>query len=79
MSSSEDIYAGMTMNERLCASGRMAEFDRAVFWRDRATIVAIYKELAPTTDPEWAADSILRGPLDRAIAGVRSWLCGNKQ
>ncbi|NOX84128.1 MAG: hypothetical protein GXP06_14320 [Alphaproteobacteria bacterium] len=52
-------YESMTMNERLFASGRMNEFDDAVARRDRGRIVQIYKELAPSTDAEWAADSIL--------------------
>ena len=52
-------YAGMTMNERLFASGRMEEFDKAVAEKNRDVIVEIYKELAPTTDAEKVADEIL--------------------
>jgi hypothetical protein len=52
-------YEDMTMNERLVASGRVDEFDNAVVRRDRERIVQIYKELAPSTDADKAADEIL--------------------
>ncbi len=35
------LYAGMTVNERLVISGRMADWDQAVARRDRARMIEI--------------------------------------
>ena len=51
------LYAGMTVNERLVVSGRIAAWDTAVAKRDRAKMIAVLmatelseKQAAETTD-----------------------------
>lgn len=54
-------YEGMTVNERLAASGKMASFDAAALARDRETMSRILSEL-DVSGADWTADTILANP-----------------
>ena len=57
------LYAGMTVNERLVVSGRMAAWDAAVARRDRVEMIAILRstELTEKQAAE-TADAVLADP-----------------
>jgi hypothetical protein len=54
-------YAGMTVNERLVVSGRLAAWDAAVRARNREKMIAILKSLG-VCDPARTADATLADP-----------------
>ncbi|MGE4065107.1 MAG: hypothetical protein AB7E79_17210 [Rhodospirillaceae bacterium] len=54
-------YSGMTLNERLFASGQMQVFDLAARRRDRLAMIRILKAL-DVPDAECSADAILAHP-----------------
>ena len=60
---SKGKYAGMTVNERLVASGLMQQFEAALRARDRARIIAVLTrvELAEA-DAAFTADTVLGNP-----------------
>ena len=43
-------YAGMTVNERLCVSGLIDQFDKAVEEKDREGAIKILKEVELTDE-----------------------------
>lgn len=54
------LYAGMTVNERLVMSGRMAAWDAAVIRRDRAAMIAVLMATELTEkQAEQTADAVL--------------------
>lgn len=53
-------YGGMTLNERLAVSGLIGKWDAALQARDRATLVAILRDVA-VGRPEDVADRLLAG------------------
>lgn len=46
----DNKYAGMTVNERLCFSGLIDQFDKAVAEKDREEVIRILKEVELTDD-----------------------------
>lgn len=46
----DNKYAGMTVNERLCVSGLMDQFDKAVEKKDRDEAIRILKEVELTDE-----------------------------
>jgi hypothetical protein len=54
-------YAGMTVNERLFASGQLNRFEKVARQRDRAAMIEIYKSI-DVEDSEWCVDTILANP-----------------
>ncbi len=52
-------HGGMTLNERLVVSGLIGKWDAALEARDRATLVAILRDVA-IGRPEDVADRLLR-------------------
>jgi hypothetical protein len=61
MPDSDHDYSGMTVNERLFASGLIDDFDRAASARNREEMIAILKRV-DVDNPEWTADSIIGSP-----------------
>ena len=53
-------YGGMTLNERLVVSGLIGKWDAVLQARDRATLVAILRDVA-VGRPEDVADRLLAG------------------
>lgn len=55
-------YAGMTLNERIVVSGRLAEWDKAVYAADRAKMIEILTDLDLGNQAESLVDQILSNP-----------------
>lgn len=55
-------YGGMTVNERLCNAGLIAQFDAAARARDRTKMVALINSVELGDQSETIADAILRNP-----------------
>lgn len=55
-------YAGMTVNERLVLSGRIADWDAAVTARDRAAMVAVLERVDLGGQAGAIADRVLADP-----------------
>ena len=45
-----NIYAAMTVNERLCVSGLIEEFDRAVEEKNTTEVIRILREVELTDE-----------------------------
>jgi hypothetical protein len=56
------LYAGMTLNESIVVSGRLAEWDRAVYAADRTKMIEILIGLDLGNQAESIADQILSNP-----------------
>ena len=54
-------FSGMTVNERLVVSGRVADWDAAVRARDRARMIAVL-EAVDLGNPGDIADRVLADP-----------------
>ena len=54
--------AGLTVNERLAATGRLELWDVAVRARDRDAMVALLRRIA-VPDPRRVADAVLADPV----------------
>lgn len=46
----DNKYAGMTVNERLCVSGLIDEFDKAVEEKNREEAIRVLKEVELTDE-----------------------------
>ncbi|UGY15068.1 hypothetical protein [Bradyrhizobium septentrionale] len=55
-------YAGMTLNERIVVSGRLAEWDKAVHAADRSKMIEILTQLDLESQAESLVNQILANP-----------------
>lgn len=55
------LLSGMTVNERLCATGLLGQWDVAVRSGDRETMLAVMREVE-VEPPEFTVDAILANP-----------------
>ena len=54
--------AGMTVNERLAATGRVELWEDAVRARDRTAMIALLRRIA-VPNPQTVADAVLADPV----------------
>jgi len=59
MSDNAPDFAGMTLSERLCVAGILAEWDAAVTSRDRAALLKMLSKVQ-AANPHQIADAVLR-------------------
>ena len=62
MTEMEDLYRGMTVNERLFAAGLLSNFDEEVCSGNRKRMIDLLDRVGLARQSAWIVDSILSHP-----------------